>query len=781
MDQRNISVILGCTGMDGSILSRLLVDRGDIVIGVTRRSSVDNTQRLRLLNLYLPCEGFNEIEPNFQLMVGDVTDTSSIANVFDSTLDKYGKIDNIFNTAAQSVTEDTILPIKRANVNGCVKFKTFGEIWHSFSLNNNVKFEDNVEVINVPETNNAYALGYWNGMGTWFKIKQISRHRWCGQVAQISQKFGHVTVTPNHSILDTNNKICKPSDNPWLLSVRKLNYCPVYKKNDYTVRLSYRGCENDEEYFWDKTEIGIKGKIRKKINDDSLLALCRFIGAYISEGWLVYNKHNNAYSVCVCQQDKVWLEELEKDLNKFFVGNRCYCKHKKEKYNDVWRLEIKSKALYKIMSKICGKYSKHKKLPDWFTRLPIKYLKELWKLLYEGDGCVDKRLCLDDTWRYGTTSYKLACQLSWLFTTLRYDYTVHYEENAKNDNWNPCWNFRQCYTYAVNQGENGKKVQYLDYDGWVYDMSISEVNNFAVGVGNIVVHNSHVKVSFSQPILTWNTNAGGVLNLLEIYKNMCPKARFLQCSSSEQYGNNFSTQKENGGKLIKYQNEQTSFSPNSPYAISKLAAFHAVRSYREAYGLWCCSSICFNHCAPLLRGEHFVTRKISKFMADFYIRWIKGQLKLSRTLKGKKTNGWSKGTDVPYGLNNIDKLPLGNLEACRDWGHARCYCEGMISILNHSEPDDFVLATGETHSVMEFLQESFSVIGLPTDKKYIMKFVKIDPKFYRPCEVNYLCGDASKAKKVLGWSPLFTFKDLVKSMVENEIRYKLGQKIDLGI
>ena len=136
---------------------------------------------------------------------------------------------------------------------------------------------------------------------------------------------------------------------------------------------------------------------------------------------------------------------------------------------------------------------------------------------------------------------------------------------------------------------------------------------------------------------------------------------------------------------------------------------------------------------------------------------------------------------IPSGLSENNKLPLGNLDACRDWGHAADMCRGILLIMEQKKPQDFVLATGETHSVIEFLQESFKTIGLPSTKEYIMKFVKVDPRFYRPCDLEYLCGDYSRVKKDLGWYPKTTFRDLVRNMVQCEIDAKFNKCIKLEV
>jgi GDPmannose 4,6-dehydratase len=243
---------------------------------------------------------------------------------------------------------------------------------------------------------------------------------------------------------------------------------------------------------------------------------------------------------------------------------------------------------------------------------------------------------------------------------------------------------------------------------------------------------SHVATSFKQPSTTFEINTLGVINILEGISRFSPQTKFYQASTSEMFGSNYSDSSD--GSF--YQNENTTFLPNSPYACAKLAAHNMIRIYREAYNLYCCSGILFNH-ESSRRGENFVTRKITKYI---------GQLVNNKISK-----------DTP--------LYLGNLKASRDWGHAKDYVEAMYLMLQQNQCDDFVISTNETHTVEEFLAAAFNLVNLN-----YQDYVKIDPDLYRPCEVNYLKGDSSKAKQVLGWKPKITFKDLVQDMVSADIK-----------
>lgn len=293
---------------------------------------------------------------------------------------------------------------------------------------------------------------------------------------------------------------------------------------------------------------------------------------------------------------------------------------------------------------------------------------------------------------------------------------------------------------------------------------------------------SHVGTSFTQPSLTWDVTAGGCLNILEgiRYSGRKEKIKFYQASSSEMFGKNFSTndRRRSVGDIvcgledstIKYQDEDTPFAPQSPYAIAKLASHHLVRNYRDSYGIFACSGILFNHESER-RGEKFVTRKITKWIGEF-IRW-KNEVNPE---DNPMVQGLSE-SDYIYGPNNsrFPKLRLGNLDAFRDWGHAEDYVRAMWLMMQQEVPDDYVVATGETHSVRDFLNIAFAYVGITEWDD----FVVIDPEFYRPAEVDYLLGFPNKAKSNLGWNPDVSFKDLVHRMMEKDINEAKLQRPDV--
>jgi len=232
---------------------------------------------------------------------------------------------------------------------------------------------------------------------------------------------------------------------------------------------------------------------------------------------------------------------------------------------------------------------------------------------------------------------------------------------------------------------------------------------------------SHVRVSFDMPSFTIQTNALGVLNMLEIYRTVVPEAKFYQASSSEMFGNSV----DNDG----CQRLTTPMNPVSPYGCSKVLGYNLVRHYRHAYGLHACNGILFNHESPR-RGTNFVTNKV-----------VKTAVEIKKGIK--------------------DKLELGNLDSYRDWGHSKDYTRAMIQIINHNTPEDFIVATGETHSVRDLCNIVFSKLGMDYSD-----YVVQNPKYMRPEELKYLKGDSQRTRDILGWNPEYTFETMLEEMIE---------------
>ena len=277
----------------------------------------------------------------------------------------------------------------------------------------------------------------------------------------------------------------------------------------------------------------------------------------------------------------------------------------------------------------------------------------------------------------------------------------------------------------------GDVTDTLSLEHTIQDVMPNEIYNLSA--------QSHVSVSFELPEYTGQVDAMGVLRVLETVRRHCPQTKIYQASTSELFGK----------ALESPQSEKTPFNPQSPYACAKLYAYWIVKNYRESYNMFISNGILFNHESPR-RLETFVTRKITKGL----VNWIK--------------------TGTP--------IHLGNLNAKRDWGYAKEYVEGMYKILQHNQPDDFVLATGESHSNREFIEEACKYIDINIewigegvnekgiDKKTKKVVIEIDKKYFRPSEVNFLLGNPEKAKNILGWEAKTTFKELVGLMMDYDLK-----------
>ena len=251
---------------------------------------------------------------------------------------------------------------------------------------------------------------------------------------------------------------------------------------------------------------------------------------------------------------------------------------------------------------------------------------------------------------------------------------------------------------------------------------------------------SHVWTSFNQPVTTWDITGQGCLNILEVIRNMERRPKFYQASSSEMFGDCYDCYDDECAE--RYQDEETSMNPQSPYAVSKLAAYHLTKLYRRSYGIYTCNGILFNHESER-RGDSFLTKKVSRYVSDLH--FAKGE-----------------GRSIP-------KLKLGNLYSMRDWGHAEDYVYAMWLMMQQDRSNDYVISTGLTHTVEEYVIEAFKCINIYEYTDY----VEIDQSLYRPSEVAYLRGDYGKAKEYLGWEPKIPFKQLVQRMVNHDIQSRL--------
>src|SRR5947209_9117725 len=297
--------------------------------------------------------------------------------------------------------------------------------------------------------------------------------------------------------------------------------------------------------------------------------------------------------------------------------------------------------------------------------------------------------------------------------------------------------YRVCGVVRRSSTENFQRIEHLRDRIELYQADLLDQTSIAQVLDQVrpdEVYNlaaqSFVPTSWSQPVLTAEFTAVGVTRLLDALRQICPHAKFYQASSSEMFGKVQETP----------QRESTPFYPRSPYGVAKVYGHYITVNYRESYGMFCCSGILFNHESPR-RGREFVSRKVTDGVA---------RIKLGRA----------------------QELRLGNLEAKRDWGFAGDYVRAMWLMLQQEQPDDYLVATGETHSVSEFAELAFAAVGIKNWQDY----VKVDPALLRPAEVDLLIGDPTKARTQLGWQPEVTFPQLIQMMVEADLKLEAGNR-----
>lgn len=669
------ALISGITGQDGSYLAENLLEKGYEVFGLVRRVSTPNYKNIEHL--------LNDIS----LIDGDLTDLPSIMNAIIKS-----EADEVYNLAAQSIAENEFIPLLKAQK---LCLRTFKNLWEELKLKNTIKILQidgiETEVIEV-KSNQIRALGYTAGMGNWKKIIQISRHKYNGKMVRLNQKYGTVCATPYHSVYNIEGNLCDAIDNPVLLPMRKINYYSHLKEE---VEIKIQGIfESDNDWFWSTKKSDVK--FPKVVNKDTLEEFLRFCAAYIAEGCCHSRDNGWQDVVIISNNDKSWLESVEKDIKKVIPGISCYyTESKKENYDSTWNMCISDKTLYQIIVSLCGKGSINKRIPDFVFKLKEKYKVAFIDKLVEGDGCVENRN-LFNTIRYTTVSKELATGLCLLLSLLNRDYTCRmYEDN--NEDHNAVYFIREVKSYQLQQGIEQRKLDLIDYDGYVYDIAVEGLHNFTVGVGNIVVHNSFVATSWQQPVATCNVTAMGALNVFEAVRKCDPYIKTYQASSSELYSG------------LEYpQTEETQFKPRSPYGVSKLFAHNMARIYRESYNMFVSCGILYNHASPR-RGIEFVTQKI----VDTAVRQYEGEDTI---------------------------LELGNLEACRDWSHAKDMCIDLdVPILTTSgwkmhheiEMGDEIINfnSGKNHITKDIVKEKVYIIS--NGRRVLLKgrgvYLKVTP------------------------------------------------------
>ncbi len=613
-----------------------------------------------------------EKNPRYYFFKGDICDKKIVEKIFSSK-----KLDAVINFAAESITGDTYLPVWTSIG---IRIYSFEELFRNLSRKNKIEYQmGGVEVINL-NSKKIKALAYKGGIGYWEPIRQISRHKYKGKIVRLNQKWGEIEATPNHSIYDINFVLTTPKKNPELLGLRNINH--ISKKVRYK---NYKG---------------------KKLQ-----ALLRVLGAYISDGWSSFNKANGAYQVGIANTNKEWIEALKKDLS--LLGyNSSITKTKKDRYRPVYQLSVSNKSLFNFLRKEVGHGHKDKKIPSFIFDLQKVYQEEFLKSLVFGDGERIKNKNYE-TVRYTTTSKRLATGLSLLLTLLKYNYSV-----VKDRRFGAyTLNFGCDYTNSLLT----KNYEEINYDGYVYDISVEKLENFVCGVGNLVVHNSHVDRSILDPNSFIKTNIFGTYTLLEAARKNKIK-KFIQIGTDEEYGS------------IKkgYFKEEDPLNPSSPYSASKAGASLLSISYFKTFK------------TPVI-----VTRSTNNFGPYQYPEKII-PLFITNLLEGKKLPLYGRGLQR------------------RDWLYVLDNCRAIDLILHKGE-------IGEIYNVSsgnEFSNKELTKIILKEFKKdeSWIEYVKDRPGH------DFRYGiDCRKIKK-LGWRPIYKFSQAIKATIkwyrENEWWWK---------
>jgi dTDP-glucose 4,6-dehydratase len=523
-------------------------------------------------------------DPKYRFIKMDISDPESV-NEITKLIDK-NQITGILSLASESVHPDSYIHTHLSG--GYFETLRIEDLWDNQEgrgININLK---GIETIDMEGNTKLMVLSYKNGMGNWYAIKQISRHKYNGKLINLRQKWGEVTVTPNHTVYNALGQLVSPADNPELLPMRKINYHSWVGKH---------------EYLFSRGEKRAKTKLAFKVSgeDGTLQAFLRFLGAFVSEGWTTFNKANGSYITCICQNDKAWIEKLQEDIKCFYDGPSWIIPHKKENFKDVYRLEVSSKAFYYMIRNLCGTDSSNKFIPDFIFNLDKKYWKDFLDILIEGDGSITHYINYDSR-RYTTTSKKLISQLALMWSMLNIDFTYGHRINEGYDD---SYILTECKSYQDNQGSLDYKE--LDYDGYVYDISVEEVKNFVIGTG-VVVHNSHVDRSIHSPLEFMNNNLGCVTSMIESLRRSKLSPHLVLVSTDEVYG----SLEPHEPRFV----ETDLLRPSSPYSSSKSAGDLLALSYQHTYGLNIVVTRCSNNYGPWQHAEKLIPCAITSLLAD---------------------------------------------------------------------------------------------------------------------------------------------------------------------
>jgi len=577
------------------------------------------------------------------------------------------KADIVINFAAESISADTYVPIWN---NGKIEILTLEDMFNRSAKVSPALCCEGVETIDF-QSDNHRVVAYKGGIGYWMKIQQISRHKYQGNIIRLTQKWGEVTVTPNHSIYDCNFDVAYPVDNPELLGMRNINHI---SKQDRAL--------------------GFSG--------ERLRALLRVFGSYVPEGWTSFDKANGSFQCGFSNKNEEWLLSTKIDLQLIGFNSSITWRHGKGRAS---QLVVSSRELFQLLRKHAGYGSHGKMIPSFVFQLKKEFQEEFLARIVTGDGQVVKNQSYETT-RYTTVSRKLATGLSLLLTMLKMNYSVSVDKRCHAY----CLSFGGDYTESLLE----KRYEELDYDGYVYDVSVEHLENFACGVGNVVVHNTHVARSIYDNTLFYETDVLGTQVVTNAVSKH-PVERFIHISTSEVYGTALSIP----------MTEDHPLNPTTPYASAKVGGDRLVYSYWATYNIPAVIVRPFNQFGPNQHLEKVIPRFITSALQD-------EPLTIHGT--GNYTRDWTYVDDTCLALDRVIHADLSKVKG---------------QVIN--------IGTGREISVREIANMVLAELNKPQS---LIKHVS-----GRPGQVNQHISSTDKALRLLDWKAETTFYEgIVKTI-----------------
>jgi dTDP-glucose 4,6-dehydratase len=656
-------------------------------------------------------------DPRVRFAKADIADKDAMTSIFNESQPAA-----VVNFAAESVIASAFIPVHYGHG---IKLLTAEELFRTYAEKRGVRVNAHGVEIVEPRLP-LFALSFRNGMGQWKRITHITRHHYTGKVVTLRQKWGSVTVTPNHSVYNSDAQLVAAETNPELLAIRKINVDRSRHRDHLDIHLP--DINAVEGMLYAPTADGrwrTKHQyLRQSLEGEGLLALMRFLGAYVAEGNALYNKANGGWQVCISNCDLNFLNELQRDAALF--TNAASSITRREAPN-AHQLIFGSHILYMLVTRFCGAGASEKQIPDSVYTSAEKYKRAFLDGYLRGDGDVERYKTVESR-RFTTTSPKLAAGMGLLLSLMDLDYSVSYRDFEDHPTWSPAYSFRLVSSY---DSRVECRCSEQEYEGFVYDLTVEDTHNFAAGIGNIVVHNTHVDRSIDDPSSFIETNIAGAFTLLEVSRGYLAKSddgarrafRFLHVSTDEVYGSLGET-----GSF----SETTPYAPNSPYAASKASADHLVRAWHETYRLPAIITNCSNNYGPYQFPEKLIP------------------LMLLNALEGKPLPIYGDGGNV------------------RDWLYVEDHCAGILLALRHGKPGEkYNIGGGNERTNLQIVDRLCVEVEkvLPAADNEALKRQGKTSYFElktfvpdRPGHDRRYAIEATKIRAELGWKPGYDFE-----------------------